>query len=43
MSHNWNYVIVGYSVAGATLISYAVWVRVRIRRLRKSLPPDTRD
>ncbi|HTL84454.1 MAG TPA: hypothetical protein VL856_04685 [Acidimicrobiia bacterium] len=43
MNHNWNYVIVGYSLVGATLTSYAVWLRIRIRRLRKTLSEDARD
>ena len=32
MSHNWNYVIAGYAIVTGTLTSYAVWLRVRIRR-----------
>jgi len=43
VNHNWNYVIVGYSLVGATLTSYAVWLRIRIRRLRKTLSEDARD
>jgi hypothetical protein len=31
---NWNYVAAGYAITGGTLIAYAVWLRVRLRRAR---------
>jgi hypothetical protein len=37
MSHNWNYVIVGYSISAATLVGYFVWIKGRTRKLRRSL------
>ena len=42
VSHNWNYVAAGYAITTATLVGYAVWVRVRIRRLRRNLPDENR-
>ena len=42
-SSNWNYVIVGYAVTAATFIAYAVWLKRRSRRLRRSLSDDTGD
>ena len=34
---NWNFVAVGYAVSTASLVGYAVWLRVRSRKLRKLL------
>jgi hypothetical protein len=31
---NWNYVVAGYAITAGTLIAYAVWLRVRLRRAR---------
>jgi len=42
MSHNWGYVIAGYSITAATLIAYAVSLRVRIRRARRTLAEEDR-
>ncbi len=43
MSDNWGYVIAGYAITGGTLAAYAVWLRYRLRRLRRALPGDGRD
>jgi hypothetical protein len=40
---NWSYVIAGYTITAATLIGYASWIRVRTRRLRRTLSDETRD
>jgi len=42
MSSNWGYVIAGYAITAGTLGAYAIWLRQRIRRLRRSLPDDDR-
>jgi hypothetical protein len=42
VSDNWGYVIAGYAIAAGTLTAYAVWLRQRIRRLRRTLPDDDR-
>jgi hypothetical protein len=41
MSSNWGYVIAGYTISAATLGGYFAWVRVRTRRLRRSLGEDS--
>ena len=43
MSHNWSYVIAGYSIATVTLTAYFVSIRVRSRRLRRALRDEDRD
>jgi hypothetical protein len=43
LENNWNYVAAGYAITAGTLIGYAVWVRLRIRRLRRTLPDESRD
>jgi len=42
MSHNWNYVIAGYTLTAGVLGAYVVWLRQRTRPLRRSLPDDER-
>ncbi len=42
MTDNWGYVVAGYAIVGGALGAYAVWLRQRIRRLRRSLPDDDR-
>jgi hypothetical protein len=37
---NWNYVAVGYGVSTVALVTYAVWLRVRVRKLRRFLGDD---
>jgi hypothetical protein len=39
---NWNFVAAGYTVVTVTLVAYAVWIKLRTRRLRRSLPDDER-
>ncbi len=41
MSQNWGYVAAGYILTAVTLVTYFVWIRVRTRRLRRTL--DDRD
>jgi hypothetical protein len=43
MSDNWGYVIAGYAITGATLLGYAVSVRIRARRARRLLAEETSD
>jgi len=43
VNHNWNFVIAGYAIVTGTLLSYAAWVRVRARRLRRTLPDESHD
>jgi hypothetical protein len=40
MSDNWGYVIAGYAIAAGTLTAYVVWLRHRIRRVRRMLRVD---
>jgi hypothetical protein len=40
MNDNWGYVIAGYSIAAGALTAYVVWLRQRIRGLRRSLRGD---
>jgi heme exporter protein CcmD len=37
-----GYVFLGYGVVFAALVSYAVWVVLRGRRLSRTLPPEER-
>jgi hypothetical protein len=34
---NWNFVAAGYELVTVTLVSYATWIKLRARRLRRSL------
>jgi hypothetical protein len=43
MSHNWGFVIAGYSITAVVFLSYAVWIRQKARRLRRSLPDENRE
>ena len=43
MSDNWNYVAAGYTITAVTLVTYAVWIRLRIRRVRRALSDENRD
>jgi hypothetical protein len=43
MNNNWNYVAAGYTVSAVTLVTYAVWLRLRIRRVRRALSDEGRD
>jgi hypothetical protein len=40
MSQNWGYVAAGYVLTTVTLVTYFVWIRVRTRRLRRTLADD---
>ena len=37
---NWNFVAAGYAITTITLVGYAVWIRVRIRRLKRTLSDE---
>ena len=43
MSHNWSFVIAGYSITTVGLGGYFAWIRVRARQLRRTLGDDDRD
>ncbi len=43
MSHNWSFVIAGYSITGVVFVGYFVWIRQRSRQLRRNLGDETRD
>ena len=40
MPHAWTYVGEGYGIAAVTLSTYAAWLFVRTRRLRRALGGD---
>ena len=40
MSHNWNFVAAGYLITAGTLTSYFAWVKLRTRRIRRTLSDD---
>ncbi len=40
MSSNWNYVAAGYALTAGALVTYFAWVKLRIRKVRRSLPDD---
>ncbi len=42
-AQNWNYVAAGYAIVATALGSYFVWVRVRTRKLRRSLADESDD
>lgn len=43
MSHNWSFVITGYSITTVALGGYFVWIRQRRRQLRRTLRDENRD
>jgi hypothetical protein len=43
MSHNWGFVIAGYSITTVALASYLVLIRQRIRHLRRAGRDENRD
>jgi hypothetical protein len=43
MSHNWNFVIPGYSITTVALGGYLLWIRRRARSLRRTLRDENRD
>ena len=43
MSHNWGFVIAGYTVTTVALGGYFAWIRVRSRQLRRALRDENRD
>lgn len=43
MSHNWSFVITGYSVTVVALGGYFVWIRQKSRQLRRTLRDENRD
>ena len=43
MSHNWSFVIAGYSITAVALGGYFVWIKQRTRRLRRTLRDENRD
>jgi CcmD family protein len=43
MSHNWSFVIAGYSITTVALGGYFVWIRQRARQLRRTLRDENRD
>ena len=43
MSHNWGFVIAGYSITTVALAGYFGWIRQRARHLRRTLHDENRD
>jgi len=43
MSHNWSFVIAGYSITTVALAGYFTWIRQRARHLRRDLRDENRD
>jgi hypothetical protein len=43
MSHNWSFVIAGWSITTVTLVGYFVWIRQKSRHLRRTMRDETRD
>jgi hypothetical protein len=43
MSHNWSFVIAGYSITAVALGGYFTWIRQRSRQLRRSQRDERRD
>ena len=43
MSHNWSFVIAGYSITGVALAGYLVWVRQKSRSLRRLQREESSD
>ncbi len=43
MSHNWSFVIAGYSVTVVALGGYFTFIRQKSRQLRRNLHDETRD
>jgi len=42
VSHNWSFVIAGYSITAVALGGYFTWVKQRSRRLRRTLGDERR-
>lgn len=43
MDQNWGYVAAGYGATTIVLVVYAVWLTLRTRRVRRSLPDERGD
>ena len=43
MSHNWSFVIAGYSITTVALAGYFTWIRQRSRQLRRTLRDENRE
>jgi hypothetical protein len=43
MSHNWSFVIAGYSITTVALAGYFVWMKQRSRHLRRTLRDENRE
>jgi hypothetical protein len=43
MSHNWSFVIAGYSITAVALGGYFALIRRRARQLRRNFGEETRD
>jgi hypothetical protein len=43
MSHNWSFVIAGYSITAVALAGYFTWIRQRSRQLRRTQRDEHRD
>ena len=43
MSHNWSFVIAGYSITAVALGGYVVWIRRRARRLLRTRRDENRE
>jgi len=43
MSHNWSFVIAGYSITTVALVGYFALIRRRARQLRRTLRDENRD
>ena len=40
MASNWNFVAAGYAIAAAALVSYFAWIKLRTRRIKRTLSDD---
>jgi hypothetical protein len=43
MSHNWSFVIAGYSITTVALGGYFAWIKQRSRQLRRTLRDENRE
>lgn len=43
MSHNWSFVIAGYSITTVALGGYFAWIKQRSRHLRRTLRDENRE
>jgi hypothetical protein len=43
MSHNWSFVIAGYSITAVALGGYLTWIKQRSRQLRRAQRDEHRD